>query len=203
MILAKAWDQICCAAVTAPSIAFGAPYHSSKITKYHNFPSPIFIFFRTEELRKMGADWTPYKTPLGVETWDQMRRIFAIAGGALLRRFAGRGFYLSRMAETMRQFLGNSSKDTGWRIAAQAQYQHYQVNLLTTALVNTQLHPLYATQPSVQELMSRFELFLWQGIPFVTHYYGTPYRMQGNVNQAIDYWHELAQAVSQFQASPN
>jgi len=201
LILASGWDQICRQAIAAPMMAFGAPYHSCKIPKYHNFPSPIFIFFRTEEFRKIGADWTPYKVPLSVEAWDQMRRILAIAGSGLGRRIAGRSFYLSRVAEIMRQVLGNSGKDTGWRIAAQARRRQYQANLLTTALVNTQLHPIYATQPSVQELMNRFELFLWQGIPFVTHYYGSPYRKYGNIDQAIDYWRGLAQVVSQVQGS--
>jgi hypothetical protein len=200
LILASRWDRICRQAVSAPSIAFGAPYHSGKIPKYHNFPSPVFSFFRAEEFRKIGADWTPYKVPLWVEAQDQLRRVLAIAGSVLGQRVAGEGFFLSWTAGIMRQCLGNSGKDTGWRIAAQARRQRYQANLLTTALVSTQLHPLYAMQPSVQELMSRFELFLWQGIPFVTHYYGSPYRKHGNINQAIEKWRGLAQTVGALYA---
>jgi hypothetical protein len=200
IILADAWDHICRLGVTAPSMAFGAPYHSSKIPKYHNFPSPIFIFFNTEDFRRIGPDWTPYNVSWETDIQDQMRRILAITGSMLGRQVAGKGFFLSQMAGVMRRLLGNSGKDTGWRIAAQARHQRYQAKLLTTALVDKQLHPIYANQPSVQELMEQFELFLWQGLPFVTHYYSSTYRQPGKAKQAIERWRNLAQTVSSIHA---
>jgi hypothetical protein len=197
LILTKGWDVACRAALTdGRYIAVGAPYHSSKIPKYHNFPSPIFVFFKTEAFRTIEADWTPYMLPLIIHVRDQILRVMAIPAGRLGERVVGRSFYAGKVAEWMRGVLGNSSKDTGWRIPGKARQHGYFARLFTPAVATHQLDARCAREPAIVELMNEFELYLWQSVPLVTHYYGARHRSKGNVVETTHRWRTLAKSAA-------
>ncbi|MEM4204482.1 MAG: glycosyltransferase family A protein [Candidatus Methanomethylicaceae archaeon] len=196
LILAKGWDIVCRSMLSDNCVAVGVPYHSTKIPKYHNFPSPVFIFFRTEAFRKMGADWLAYMQPMIGEIKDLFLRAMAIWGGQLGERLVGRSFYHSRVAQIMRTVFGGSAKDTGWRLPSQARKLGYSARLFTPAIVPEQLHPPLASEPTVLSLMNEFEVYLHQNIPLVTHYYGVGHRRKGNVSESVQRWKTLSSAVA-------
>ena len=192
MVLMKDWDNRLKTMLDPKHIAAGAPYHSSKIAKYHNFPSPIFSFFNLTVYKNIQADWTPYRLPLTTIITDQIRRIPAIIGGYLGYKIWGRSFYLSKTAEFMRFVFGNSGKDTGWRIAKSAKKEGYAARLLTTAVVHNQLASILTGKQPIIDLMTEYELFLLDGIPFVTHLYSSRHRGKGNLDKADQRWRALA-----------
>jgi len=198
IVLIKGWDIRLKSMLDDKHIASGAPYHSSKITKYHNFPSPIFSFFNVQAYKDINADWIPYHLPLTTLMTDQIRRISAIIGGYMGERIWGGSFYLSITAKILRQLFGNSSKDTGWRIASSAIEKGYAAHLLTTAVVQNQLAPSLLGNKTIIDLMTEYELFLLDGIPFVTHLYSTKHRSKGSLDDADRRWKMLALSASDF-----
>ena len=198
VIFMKGWDIVLKELIDKKHIAAGAPYHCSKITKYHNFPSPIFTFFKLKTFKDIQADWTPYRLPFVTLITDQLRRIPAIIGGYLGNKIWGRSFYASKTAELLRIIFGNSGKDTGWRIAAFAEKNGFTANLLTTAITQNQLIPTLAEKKPIIELMTEFELFLLDGKPFITHLYSTKYRNKGIVDDANNRWRRLSSSVSEI-----
>lgn len=197
IVLTKDWDIKLKSLLDKTHIAVGAPYHASKIAKYHNFPSPIFTFFNTTAYKSIHADWIPYRLPLLTLITDQLRRIPAITGGILGCKLWGRSFYLGKTAALMRLMFGNSGKDTGWRIPIAARKNGYTARLFTTALTSNQLASSFREKSSVIELMNEYELFLLDGIPFVTHLYSSTRREGGNLMSATDRWQSLAWSMSE------
>ena len=196
IVFMKGWDIHLKELIDDNHVAAGAPYHCSKITKYHNFPSPIFTFFNLGTFKGIQADWIPYRLSLTTLISDQLRRIPAIIGGYLGSKIWGGAFYLSRTAEMLRFVFGNSGKDTGWKIAASAKKKGFTASLLTTAVSPDQLNPTLAEQQPIIDLMTEFELFLLDGKPFVTHLYSTKRRRKGNMGDASIRWRALASSVS-------
>jgi hypothetical protein len=198
LVLARGWDAACRASLSGPCIATGAPYHSSKLAKYHNFPSPIFVFFKTQAMRQLRADWTPLFRPLLAEAGDRARRAAAVLFERLGEATRGKRFYAGPTAAALRNLLGGSSKDTGCKLAAAASDRALDVDLLTPAVSARQIAEKYAGEKSIVELMASFELYLRGGIPFLTHYYGTAHRGRGDVTETHRRWKDLAEKVAEI-----
>jgi hypothetical protein len=151
--------------------------------------------------RTLGADWRPYTDSFLIHIYDQVRRAMAILGGRLGESVAGRSFYAGRIAHWMRRLLGNSSKDTGWRIADKARTEGYSARLFTPAVAAWQLDPRFAGEPAVLDLVNDFELYLWQGIPLVTHYHGTRHRGGRKPSDVSAWWNTQSTSVARACAS--
>jgi hypothetical protein len=195
LMITKGWDVICKSALRDSYIAVGAPYHSRKILKYHSFPSPIFTFFKTQTFREIQADWIPFAQSATIEMRDWVFRVFAAGGGWLGERLWGRSFYTSPVAEKMRQLLGNSSKDTGWQIADKARKVGALARLFTPAVIESQLTNALTTNPAMMRLIDEFEVYLWRGIPLLTHFYNFRYRRRGDITEKRQRWQTLSSTV--------
>jgi len=200
-VFAKSWDLKLKSLIDNKHIAVGAPYHSSKIVKYHNFPSPIFSFFKTAAFKEIKADWVPYRLPINTLITDQLRRIPGIVGGYLGSKIWGRSFYLSKTAELLRILFGNSGKDTGWRISQAARKKGYSARLLTSAITSQQLAYPFSEDNSVIALVNEYELFLLDGMPFLTHLYSSKKRGKGGFRDEYERWRSLACEVTKLQNS--
>jgi hypothetical protein len=198
VVLAKGWDVICKRLLSDRCIAVGTPHHSRKIPKYHDFPSPIFVCFQPERFRAIQADWTPYLLPLHVHLRDRFLRIPAILGGSIGEQLMGQAFHASAMAKWMRRFFGNTSKDTGWRIPGAARQNGYYGHLFTPAITIDQLHPSLRTNEAIITLMLEYELFLWQDLPAVVHFYGNKHRLQRDTIQASQRWADLLSVIDEI-----
>jgi hypothetical protein len=194
IFLMPGWDQVV-TKVLRTAIAVGAPHHSRKISKYHHFPSPIFMAFHTEQLNHFGPDWTPYLLPARMEVVDQLRRIAATVMSRAGESVSGNDFYRSWVAALLRRYLSNSSKDTGWRLAREAQRLGLPRALFTPALHVDQLAKPFQRDNALLALLHNFELFLWQGEPIIAHFYGNVHRRRGNVQEALSEWQELGAQV--------
>ncbi|MBN1661655.1 MAG: hypothetical protein JXA93_24890 [Anaerolineae bacterium] len=197
LMLARGWDVLCCSLLSQNGVAaVGTPHHSRKLAKYHGFPSPIWILFSTVLFRQIGADWTPYTDAAMVAAWDQVRRLLSIVGGWSGERLMGQRFYGTRTAWWMRAMFGGSSKDTGWKIPAAVAAQGYRAELLTPATAAHQITAPLRGELAVMELADEFELYLYAGIPLVTHYHGVRHRQAGDVQASTRLWHQLAASVA-------
>ena len=120
-VFAQQWDALCIEALSAKNAwAIGASYPRWKVGKYHDFPSPVFCFFRRELASQLPMDWRPYGDcpwcNAGVFAVRQIGRL----GGLLNRRMFERSAAARAYAQTAERLLGTFSQDTGWRIARSA-----------------------------------------------------------------------------------
>lgn len=197
LLLARNWDILCRSLLSQADVAaVGTPHHSRKLAKYHDFPSPIWIMFSTRIFRSIGADWLPYTDSVATYAFDQVLRLLSIVGGWCGERLMGQRFYGTRTAEWMRGAFGGSSKDTGWKLPHIAAARGYTATLFTPAIAARQLASPFSREPAVMELANEFELYLYNGIPLVTHYHGVRHRQGGNVDASTRQWHSLAALVA-------
>jgi hypothetical protein len=195
MVLTEGWDIICKNHLKSSTIAVGTPYHRRKIIKYSDFPSPIFVFFNPIQFRRIGVDWIPYTDSNVVYLWDQFLRILAITGSKFGEVILGDDFYTGKGASWMRKLFGGSSKDTGWKIPHLARRHGFSSYLIQAAASPQELVPQIAGNTQILELMTKFELFTYRGMPFLTHFHGTRHRRKKDKEEVLSYWRKLASDV--------
>jgi hypothetical protein len=173
-VFVQGWDRALIAALDAPQIAAaGAPYPGWKLGKYHDFPSPPFALWRTESLKALDPDWRPYaRTPGGRLADFARRQLFWLPRlvDRWVLRLPPRQFRVSRWLECG---LGVTSKDTGWEIAQRARQRGWQARLFQVA-------GQADLAAEFQALAREFELYTWNGVPFMTH--RNPTRTQISLN---------------------
>jgi hypothetical protein len=127
---------------------------------------------------------------------DAISRAVAIVVGRLGAFVGGKSFYNGKIAQWMRKVLGNSSKDTGWRVAEEAGRRGLSAVLFEPVVDTSQLDASFVGESAVADLASEFELYAWQGIPVLTHYYGVRHRRKSDVSQTSRRWRQLAADVT-------
>ena len=156
--------------------AIGAPYPAWKLGKYHNFPSPIFCFARTQALRDLGADWTPFY-PGRVQKYRAWFGRQIVRLGALnTRQRCIRHPALLHIGSWLERRLGVVGPDTGQLLAQCARRSN---------ISSLQFKDIYPTDPVysgagnevVQKLAENFELYAWDGSVFLAHMGGTKHYM--------------------------
>ncbi len=174
-VFAEGWDQHLVEAIQqSGAIGAGAPYPRWKLGKYHDFPSPVLALLHTESLRRLQADWRPFDRGLIRNAYNWAGRQVVRLGAINSRQRCIDHPGLLRAGQALERLLGIVGPDTGYRIAAAARSRGER------ALV---FDDVYANQPSVQgdehqalrELARLFELYAWEGAPFMTHMGKTKY----------------------------
>jgi hypothetical protein len=173
-IFAPQWDAQCIEALSAGNVAaIGAPYPRWKVGKYHDFPSPVFCFFRRELAKLFPLDWRPYNDcpwcNAGVFILRQIGRL----GGLLNRRRYEHSAAARSYAQLAERLLGTFSQDTGWRIARAARHRKL-ASILFDDMMPQDAPSLDApADPVWTELAREFELFAFANRPMVIHRYGS------------------------------
>jgi hypothetical protein len=173
-VFAAGWDSFCIEALSAQNVAaIGAPYPRWKVGKYHDFPSPVFCFFRQDLTSQLPMDWRPYNDcpwcNAGVFALRQIGRL----GGLLNRRMYERSAAARAYANSAERLLGTFSQDTGWRIA-QAARQRKLVSVIFDDIMLQDVPSLNApADPVWAELAREFELFTFTNRPILVHRYGS------------------------------
>ena len=181
-MLRRGWDVVLCQALDESNlVAIGAPYPGWKLGKYHDFPSPPFAFWRTDSLRALDPDWRPYGRTTTRRLVDfALRQMFWLPKGIdrYLLRLPRRQF---RVAHWIERLVGVVSKDTGWQIAEQARHRSWRARLFDVVCTPDALPAIPIGQRAAYHtLAEEFELYAWNGQPFVTH--RNPTRTQINFN---------------------
>jgi hypothetical protein len=185
-VLYTGWDTALSEVVERQGIvAAGAPYPGWKLGKYHDFPSPPFAFWRADALKSLGPDWRPYGRTGRRRFADfVLRQAFWIPRviDRYMLRLPRRQFRVGRWTERL---VGIASKDTGWEIADRARRRGWSAYLFEVVHTPNSLTALPASQrEDYRALAQEFELYAWEGRPFVTH--RNPTRTQINFNLWTD-----------------
>lgn len=189
-VFCAGWDALCIGALEQRgAFAIGAPYPAWKVGKYHDFPSPPFCFFRTEELRGLGASFVPFGGTRAEDARAFALRQIGRGGGLLTRRRYEQSTLVRRYATWSERTLGVFGPDTGWRIAAAARERGLASVLFDAVLVGS---PSFdAGSGAFQALARDYELYTFEGAPVLTHKYGTgaaPWRTERGAD--VGFWRE-------------
>jgi len=173
-VFKKDWDKFCINELNASdAAAAGAPYPGWKLGKYHDFPSPVFCFFRTKMLKKLKVPWTPFGNTRVYNLKVFLIRQLARLCGVMTRRNYTKYGFLRRYAEFIEKLFGTFSQDTGWRIAKEAGNQKLLSIVFKAAMPEqTGLVPPDA-RTLFRELANEYELYIYKDQLMLTHKYGT------------------------------
>lgn len=168
------WDSLCVDQLnSADSVAIGAPYPPWKTGKYHDFPSPPFSFFRTDFLKEIKATWEPFASSTAGHRCDFLRRQIGRLGPIVTRKTFTQSAFIRSYSKFAEKVLGMFSPDTGHLIAAAAKRKGLNSIVFDTVTEkDTNLAPKSGLEV-FKELAGQYELFYFQGTPFLVHKYGS------------------------------
>ena len=118
-----------------PAMAIGAPYPSWKLGKYHQFPSPPFIFYKTSVLKTLGLDWSPFPKAFSPQIYNFITRQIVRMGLFCTRRRLSKYPKLRKTAKRLETIFGVCAPDTGWLIASKSKRDNLKNFLLDRIII--------------------------------------------------------------------
>jgi hypothetical protein len=191
-IFISGWDKFCIEKINSercPSI--GTSYPPWQLGMYHNFPTPVFCFFRTADYRNMNADWTAYSKNSIVNFYNFARRQMLRCCLFITRKKYQRYRIIRRIWTNLEKIIGVCSPDTGNRIARKAKKEKIKAVLFRAVLPDE-----FKSQESeaLKNLAVDFELYYLDDEPILTHKYGTgSWVFRTARGRDSSYWRKLIQ----------
>lgn len=190
------WDCFCIEELkTRDCSAIGTTYPQWQLGKYHNFPNPVFCFFRTKDYKMMDSDWTPYWDS-GLMTYYNFIKRQVLRCGIFISRKRYEKYPLIRKISTFLEgIIGVCSHDTGWRIADKARQKHIRSVVFQAVLPDDTVTG--SQTDAFRQLAGEFELYYCENEPILTHKYSTASRVwRTGKGGDLDFWREC---IKQFE----
>ena len=149
----------------------GTTYPQWQLGKYHNFPNPVFCFFKTHDFLKLQPDWMPFTENALLLMWDFIRRNFLRLGILINRKTYENCAFVRKVWPIFEKLTGVCSKDTGWKIAEKAEKYHLK-SVLFKAVSPDETVP-ESRSDAFKTLARQFELYYYSNEPILTHKYST------------------------------
>lgn len=164
----KGWDRFCVAEINSGNIAVGAPYPDWKLGKIHYAPSVVFFFGKTDWFISVKRGWYPFPSPVRWLWNFFVRKFIRLFGLATRKRLEKNGFIRS-LTGFLEQLTGITSPDTGWRLSKTSVQGEAESTIFKT---------LFSREITEEDnylfrLAVNFELFYFNGMPFMTHMYSS------------------------------
>ena len=197
-IFKKHWDRFCIEELRISNcVAIGAPFPFWKTGKYHDFPSPIFCFFKSKAILETGSDWTAFSDHWWPNASKFVIRQIGRLGGFLTRKRLEKSLLLRNISKKMEHVFGVFSQDTGWRIAEQARKN--QLKSIQFSVV-TQTESELVTPANMtgvyQELAGQYELYGYDKQAIMTHKYGTGVKSwKTEKGKSEDFWFDCIEKI--------
>lgn len=173
-VFADGWDALLIERMEhTGALAAGAPYPFWKLGKYHDFPSPVFNLFRTNDIRALAPDWSPFGSGPVQQIGHFIGRQIVRMGLLATRRrvtylpfFRGTGRWLESV-------LGVCGPDTGWRIAARVRQTGQRVLLFRELIRDDPVITSAPDSDTLAAMADEFECYAFGDRLFMAHKYGT------------------------------
>lgn len=185
------WDKVCVEQFNnGDNVIVGAPYPQWKLGKVHDYPSVIFMFFKTSEIKFFNKSFYPFPSTYYILVNSILRKITRLgflANKPRLDRFK----FLRLLSNFLESTIGISSPDTG--------------NQIINSLRKNKFKPINFVSPYSSELdyndyyfklAKEYELFFYKKEPFLTHMYGSGVmHWKTDKGSNVDYWTSLIEKV--------
>ena len=188
------WDSLCLSYLDGSmNLVIGAPYPDWKLGKVHDYPSVVFMFFRTQEIRGLNKSFQPFPAPLKRIKNSLFRKVTRLGIIASKSRLNNSQF-LRMITSYLEKLLGITSPDTGNDIIEALRNKKYESINFEACLVH-QLGP-FNTNSYHDNMAREFELYYQGNDPFMTHMYGSGVFHWKTANGSdAQYWQELIEHI--------
>ena len=151
------WDTFCLRNLQTKNTVIGAPYPIWKIGKVHDFPSVIFIFFRTNEIKGLKKNFYPFPSfhrSLYNSIFRKVNRLGFIAN----KRFMNKYSWLRSITCSMENLFGITSPDTGNKIIKSFQRNNFK-SITFNATYGSDI--LVKNSKNLSKIANEFELYFF------------------------------------------
>lgn len=170
-IFKKNWDTFLVNLLNQNNVfCAGISYPPWQLGMYHNFPNPVFCFFKTKPYIEFSPGWSAYDVSKIVSYCDFLRRNILRLGILVNRRLYEDSEFVREIWSHFEKYIGVCSRDTGWRIAQKAQKQNIKTILFEPRIMASKD---FKPDDPYSALAKYFELYCYNGEPILTHKYST------------------------------
>lgn len=166
-VFKKNWDTFLIDLTNQNNIfALGASFPPWQLGMYHNFPNPVFCFFKTKQYLEFLPYWSAYDVNRFIICWDFVRRNFLRLGILISRKRFENSKLIRTAWPCIEKIVGLCSRDTGWRRAQKA-----KKSKIKTIIFKTKIVPSKKFKPDdfYSNIAKYFELYYYQNEPILTH----------------------------------
>ena len=186
------WDTFCLSNLLEKNVVIGAPYPEWKIGKVHDFPSVIFMFFRTNEIKNLRKNFYPFPSfyrSLYNFIFRKVNRLGFIAN----KRFMNRYIWLRSITGLMENLFGITSPDTGNKIIKSFQRKNF-TSITFNAIYGSDI--LVKHSKNLSSMANEFELYFYKKEPILTHMYSSGvFHWKTKKGSDINYWKLLINKI--------
>jgi len=188
------WDSLCMDYLNEREKRIvGAPYPNWKLGKVHDYPSVVFMFFRTLEIKKLNKSFHPFPPlmdRIGNSIFRKINRLGFLANKSRLNKSS----FLRLVTSFLEKTFGITSPDTGKEIIEAIRSKAYEpINF--KAYFEHQLHSITSSE-SHYDMARDFELYYEGDNPFMTHMYGSGvFHWKTNNGRNVQYWRRLIEDI--------
>ena len=134
------WDSLCLSYLDGSMhLVIGAPYPDWKLGKVHDYPSVVFMFFRTQEIRGLNKSFQPFPAPLKRIKNSLFRKVTRLGFIASKSRL-DKSQFLRVITSYLEKLIGISSPDTGNDIIEAIRNEKYDSINFEACLVLSLIH---------------------------------------------------------------
>jgi hypothetical protein len=170
-IFKKDWDDFLIALINQNDIfALGVSFPPWQLGMYHNFPNPVFCFFKTKQYFEFSPDWSAYDVNKLVLYWDFIRRNILRLGILIGRRTFENSKFVRTIWPCFEKLIGVCSRDTGWRRSQKAQKNQIKTIIFQPRIVSSNEFKPDAPYSMIAKYS---ELYCYDNKPILTHKYST------------------------------
>jgi len=164
------WDALCLEQMQKnEKTVIGAPYPFWKLGKVHDYPSVVFMFFKTEFVSRFNVTFYPFPTQMKRVLNSIIRKIIRLGGIANKSRM-DHILFLRNFCIRLEKITGISSPDTGRRIIEKFREKKF-TSIIFNAPFSSDLNS--GNNYELSKLSKDFEVYLYNNDPFITHMYSS------------------------------
>ena len=188
-IFMENWDLFCIKKITLnEKTVIGAPYPQWKLGKVHDYPSVVFMFFKTDLVKHFCKTFYPFSSPLLRIIKSIMRKIIRL-GGIANKKNMDRFNFIRSFCSNLEKLTGISSPDTGKEIIEEFRKNNFQSIVFDTPYKSDLIGN---NEAELSKLAEDFEVFLYQDDPFMTHMYSSGvYHWRTHNSSNLKFWQTL------------
>ena len=192
-IFYKNWDELCLKKMKGnhPTV-LGAPYPQWKLGKVHDYPSVVFMFFKTNLIQSFGKTFHPFPKPYKM-LYNSILRKFVRLGGVANKSRLGKSKKLRFFCGWLEKKTGVTAPDTGNEIIEQFQKNRFRTIVFSSPF---EQHLNNIDKQELKLLAKDFEIYIYNDKPFLSHMYSSGvYHWRTKRSSDLKYWLSLIKKV--------
>ena len=192
-IFYKNWDEFCLINMKENSqTVIGAPYPQWKLGKVHDYPSVIFMFFKTSLIQSFGKTFHPFPKA-HKRLYNSLMRKFVRLGGIASKGRLSKSKKLRLICNWLETKMGVTSPDTGEEIIKQ-----FKKNRFRTIVFSSPYEQDFKSEDKkeLKLLAKNFEIYTFNDKPFLSHMYSSGvYHWRTKQSSDFNYWLSLIKKI--------